>query len=91
MRFLCIKQLISLPFFSASVLFRKLEIFDFTQDVQRRIMEAPEYLDLDEIDFSDDISVSITTYKECSQEILPSPTWAAFSISLNILNSFNLI
>lgn len=54
-------------------------------------MEAPEYLDLDEIDFSDDISVSITTYKECSQEILPSPTWAAFSISLNILNSFNLI
>lgn len=54
-------------------------------------MEAPEYLDLDEIDFSDDISVSITTYKEYSQEILPSPTWAAFSISLNILKSFNLI
>lgn len=29
-----------------------------TQNVHKRIMEAPEYLDLDEIDFSDDISVS---------------------------------
>lgn len=54
-------------------------------------MEAPEYLDLDEIDFSDDISVSVTTYKEYIRDILPSPTRAAFSISLNILNSFNLI
>lgn len=34
-------------------------------------MEAPEYLDLDEIDFSDDISVSIASCKQCFQEILP--------------------
>lgn len=42
-------------------------------------MEAPEYLDLDEIDFSDDISVSITTYKWCFLETLPLPARAAFS------------
>lgn len=35
-------------------------------------MEAPEYLDLDEIDFSDDISVSITTYKQCFHTAPPS-------------------
>lgn len=35
-------------------------------------MEAPEYLDLDEIDFSDDISVSITVCKKCFQDNLPS-------------------
>lgn len=35
-------------------------------------MEAPEYLDLDEIDFSDDISVSIPTYKQCLHSVLPS-------------------
>lgn len=35
-------------------------------------MEAPEYLDLDEIDFSDDISVSITIYERCFHSVLPS-------------------
>lgn len=39
-------------------------------------MEAPEYLDLDEIDFSDDISVSITTCKQYFQDILLSTSWA---------------
>lgn len=43
-------------------------------------MEAPEYLDLDEIDFSDDISVSIAPCKQCFQEILPESIWAPFSV-----------
>lgn len=43
-------------------------------------MEAPEYLDLDEIDFSDDISVSITTYKQYFHSVLPSCLWAAFFV-----------
>lgn len=44
-------------------------------------MEAPEYLDLDEIDFSDDISVSISTYKQCFLTA-PPPSLCAASFVL---------
>lgn len=53
-------------------------------------MEAPEYLDLDEIDFSDDISVSIPTYKQCLHSVLPSHLWATFFASSVFLHLFQL-
>jgi hypothetical protein len=54
-------------------------------------MEAPEYLDLDEIDFSDDISVSITAHSQHFQDILLSTSRATLCDSSYIRSSSKYI
>nr|ABP99699.1 synphilin-1 variant 1e [Sus scrofa] len=53
-------------------------------------MEAPEYLDLDEIDFSDDISYSVTSLKtipelcrRCDSQNEDRPEWSVRVCSLD--------
>uniref|UniRef100_J3QPG2 Synuclein, alpha interacting protein (synphilin) n=1 Tax=Mus musculus TaxID=10090 RepID=J3QPG2_MOUSE len=53
-------------------------------------MEAPEYLDLDEIDFSDDISYSVTSLKtipalcrRCDSQNEDRSEWSAGVCSLD--------